>query len=259
MRWRCHDLHSTMPADATSGHVAIMIDVLRASTTMITALANGAVAILPTRSIDEARRLAAGRTGALLGGERGGVRIEGFDLGNSPLEYSTDRVKHKTIVMTTTNGTEAIAACGNAAEVLVGGIVNRSSVADVARRLAVERGCDTVDLVCAGTDGGVTEEDLLAAGAILDAASLRFATQADPADQLDASSLLALDRYREVTRPDSGDTVARLTESFRTSRGGANLIAIGMESDLTVAASIDSLTMVPRLRRPGREMVPASK
>ncbi len=232
-----------------------MIDVLRASTTIATALARGAAVVLPRRSIDEARATAAARVGAVLGGERGGVKVAGFDLGNSPAEYTADRVAGKPVVITTTNGTAALAACGDAAEVLVGAIVNRAAVAATARRLAVERGCDAVHLVCAGTDGHVTEEDLLAAGAILDAAAH------DPAavhDTLDAAAHAARDRFRGLAAAGLAGLEERIATAFRTCRGGEHLIALGMEADLATAAAIDSLAVVPRLDREAEALVAAS-
>ncbi len=227
-----------------------MIDVLRASTTIATALAHGAALVLPRRSIDEARATAAAWAGALLGGERGGVKIGGFDLGNSPAEYTADRVAGKPVVITTTNGTAALAACHDAAEVLVGAIVNRAAVAATARRLAVERGCDAIHLVCAGTDGHVTEEDVLAAGAMLDAAGHD--------DELDAAACAARDRFRSLVAVGRVGLEERIAAAFRTCRGGENLIALGMEADLALAAAIDSLAVVPRLDREAEALVAAS-
>lgn len=248
MHWHCHELFHRMPPAAAAGGIAVVIDVLRASTTIVTALAHGAAAVLPRRSIEAALAAAAEWPGAVLGGERGGVKIAGFDLGNSPLEYSVDRVAGRAVVITTTNGTAALAACGDAAEVLVGAVVNRAAVAAAARRLAAERGCDAVHLVCAGTDGQVTDEDVLAAGAILDAAGR------DPAsehDTLDLPARAARERYRELSAAGSEGLPARIAAAFRTCRGGENLLALGMAADLTAAALIDSLAVVPRLDHRG--------
>jgi len=132
MHWHCHELYHRMPSGAVAGGIAVVIDVLRASTTIVTALAHGAAAVAPRRSIEEALAAAADRPGAVLGGERGGVMIAGFDLGNSPLEYAPDRVAGRPVVITTTNGTAALAVCRDAAEVLVGAIVNRTAVAATA-------------------------------------------------------------------------------------------------------------------------------
>lgn len=238
MRWRCHDTFHGMPQGACAGGIAVVIDVLRASTTMITALAHGAKSVVPVADVEEARRLATeGGPTILLGGERGGVRIAGFDLGNSPLEYSAARVAGRTIVITTTNGTAALVAARGAREILIAAIVNRAAAAAAIRRLASEG--DAVHLVCAGTEGAVSAEDVLAAGAILDAA------RADRAgDDLDPAARAALASFRRVAA--GGDVPAALVAEFLRSPGGANLVALGMEDDLPVAAAIDSLAVVPR-------------
>jgi 2-phosphosulfolactate phosphatase len=211
---------------------------------MITALAHGAVAVLPRRSIGEARAAAESVSGAILGGERHCVRIEGFDVGNSPLEYTADRVAGHTVIITTTNGTAALAACGEATDVLVGAMVNRTAVAKAARQLAVTNGCHAIHLVCAGTDGDVTLEDILTAGAILDAA----AQDNDAShDVLDADAVAARDQYREIANSEGFDPVHGMIQAFRNSAGGKHLVALGMEADITAAAANDSLSVVPRL------------
>ena len=239
VHWHCHNLFHRMPAGATAGGIAVVIDVLRASTTIATALAHGAVAVRPVAGIEEARGLAAALgVGTLLGGERGGIRIPGFDLGNSPLEYTHDRVAGKTIVITTTNGTAALHACRDARQILVGAIVNRAAVARVVRRLAGDS--MSVHLVCGGTDGLLSAEDVLAAGAILDAASAAGAK-----DILDEAAREAVALFRRVAA--GGDVLAGLVTEFHRSPGGANLVDLGMEVDLAVAAAIDTLSVVPQL------------
>jgi 2-phosphosulfolactate phosphatase len=257
MHWHCHELFNRMPPGAVAGGIAVVIDVLRASTTIVTALAHGAAGVRPVLTIAEARALAAGGgpvSDLLLGGERGGLRIDGFDLGNSPLEYAPARVAGRRIVITTTNGTAALDASRAAAEVLIGAIVNRSAVAARARALAFGHGVADIHLVCAGTDGQVTEEDLLTAGAILDAASRL--PDAD-GDRLDATATAALDTFRGVLTASAEEghveghatTVSAIAAAIGRSRGGRNLIALGMQADLPAAAAIDSLPVVPRLER----------
>jgi 2-phosphosulfolactate phosphatase len=245
-----------MPQGAVAGGIAVVIDVLRASTTIITALANGAARVRPVADVAEARRLVAALgPDTLLGGERGGVRIEGFDLGNSPAEYARDRVAGRSIVLTTTNGTAALAACRGAGEILVGAIVNRSAVAAAVRRLAVAGDGGDVHLVCAGTDGTVTAEDVLAAGAILDAA-----LRDEPAAELDAAAQAALAAFRVAAG--AADPEAALGAAFRHSPGGANLVALGMQADLPLCAALDAIALVPRLDAASgwlTEMVPATK
>lgn len=250
MRWHCHELYHRIPQGGVAGGIAVVIDVLRASTTIITALAHGAAGVRPVLTIEQARELAAGNGAGpamLLGGERGGLRIDGFDLGNSPLEYAPSRVAGRRIVITTTNGTAALDACGAAAEVLIGAIVNRTAVAARARELARSQGVAHIHLVCAGTDGQVTEEDLLAAGGILDAAS-RLA--GSDRDTLDASAMAARAEFRDVLAATGGaDAALAITAAFATSRGGRNLVDLGMQADLPAAAAVDSLPVVPRLDR----------
>ena len=263
MHWHCHDLFNRMPQGAVAGGIAVVIDVLRASTTIMTALAHGAAGVRPVLTVEVARALAAGfgsgsDSGVLLGGERGGLRIDGFDLGNSPLEYSRARVAGRRIVITTTNGTAALDACTAASEVLIGAIVNRAAVAARARELAVAHGTSNIHLVCAGTDGEVTEEDLLTAGAILDAAGRLPGADGD---RRDASATAALEMFRGVLSAPSTEgrveahaiAAAAIAAAFATSRGGRNLIELGMRADLPAAAAIDSLRVVPRLDRGARE------
>jgi 2-phosphosulfolactate phosphatase len=252
MHWHCHELFNRMPQGAVAGGIAVVIDVLRASTTIATALAHGAAGVRPVLTIDEARALAAGGgpgSDVLTGGERGGLTIDGFDLGNSPLEYSPARVAGRRIVITTTNGTAALDACSAAAEVLIGAIVNRAAVAARARELANTNGVADIHLVCAGTDGQVTEEDLLAAGAILDAASRLPGAHSDT---LDASASAAREMFRGVLSASGHEAASAIVAAFSTSRGGRNLIELGMQADLPAAAAIDSLTVVPRLDRRAR-------
>jgi 2-phosphosulfolactate phosphatase len=145
----------------------IVIDVLRATSTIVTALGNGAAGIVPVRETEEAiavmHRL--GRERSLLCGERDSRAIAGFDLDNSPASYTRERVAGKTLVLTTTNGTRALveAARGNAV-VYCAALLNRAAIVE---RLAVAEG-DAL-LLCAGSEGALSFEDTLCAGAIVDA------------------------------------------------------------------------------------------
>src|SRR4051794_34353966 len=158
-----HLLPHHIPPGALRGGVAVVIDVLRASTMMVYALAAGCEAIIPCREIDEARRIAADlpRGRALLAGERQGLPIPGFDLGNSPGQCTPARCAGQTLVMTTTNGTRAVLACLEAERVLIASFVNQSATAR-----AIRADGRPVHLVCAGTDGAISFEDSLLAGAL---------------------------------------------------------------------------------------------
>ena len=112
-----------------SGKIAVVVDILRASSTITVALANGAKSVLPVLTPEDAFAKYQGES-FLLCGERHGRRIEGFHLGNSPLEYRPEIVRDKKLIFTTTNGTRAFHACSNAAELLMGCFLNRQAVCD---------------------------------------------------------------------------------------------------------------------------------
>ena len=152
-----------------SGTTCVVLDILRATSSMITALANGAEQILPVSTIEEALAAKAEHPGALLCGERNGLRITAaqtggteFDLGNSPREYTAEVVAGKTLITTTTNGTRALRACANAEHTLVASFLNLTATTDYLRTAKPSR----LAIVCGGTYEEAALEDTLAAGAI---------------------------------------------------------------------------------------------
>ena len=147
----------------------VVFDVLRATSTFVTALHHGAKAIVPVSEIAEALALRQRQPDILLGGERDGVRIRAaqtggidFDLGNSPREYTPEKVRGKTIISTTTNGTRALRACTGAQTVLAASFLNLGATAQFIRQLQPAQ----IVLVCAGTRENIATEDVLAAGAL---------------------------------------------------------------------------------------------
>jgi 2-phosphosulfolactate phosphatase len=216
-----------------SGQTVVVIDVLRATTTIAHALAAGATQVIPCLEIDEARKLAANlHNNVVLGGERNGLPIAGFDLGNSPAEYTPERVAGKTVVFTTTNGTRAMQRCRHASRVLIGGFVNFSAIC---RELS---GTAEIAIVCAGTDGHVTREDTLLAGAIVD--DLFRTKDYELNDQAD----IAADAWRTAVRVMTDRPLGLM---LRDSRGGRNLIETGQENDIDLAAQMDKFDLVPQL------------
>jgi 2-phosphosulfolactate phosphatase len=174
----------------------------------------------------------------VLGGERGGLRIEGFQLGNSPAEYTAQTVGGKRVVFTTTNGTRAMIHCRQARRVLVAAMVNYSAVC---REL---QGETAVDIVCAGTDGHVTREDTLLAGAIVDDL-LRAREAQQPALALNDQAEIAADAWRAAVGQLTGSSL--LANAMRHSLGGRNLIEIGQENDIDLAAQLDQFDLVAEL------------
>jgi 2-phosphosulfolactate phosphatase len=215
------------PAALSSG-VAAVIDVLRASTTIVHALAHGAKAVVPFESVEQARAAARHFPDgtALLGGERGGERIDGFDLGNSPLEYTPQRVSGRTILFTTTNGTRALRQCRSSERVLIAAFVNQRALVET-----VQREDRPVNLVCAGTDGQLTAEDILFAGAVASALAL---------PSTDVQTQMAVDYYRARSLDETA-----FREAIRSSRGGQNLQRLGMDADIERASQRDMFDIVP--------------
>jgi 2-phosphosulfolactate phosphatase len=149
--------------------VCVVFDVLRATSSMMTALANGAESIIPVVEIAEALAVRASRPGVLLAGERGGLRIRAeqtggvaFDIGNSPREFTPALVRGKTIVMSTTNGTRALRACASAKVILIGSFLSLGAVT----KWILQKQPVHLLLVCAGTLDQAAYEDTLAAGAL---------------------------------------------------------------------------------------------
>jgi len=162
---------SALPRQDLSETTCVVFDVLRATSSMITALDHGAESIIPVGEISEALEIRKRDPTFLLAGERNGLRIRGdltggidFDLGNSPREFTAKRVTDRTIVMTTTNGTRALRACSGAARVHVGSFLNLSALA----RDILARPPQRLLIVCSGTHDEASYEDTLAAGALSD-------------------------------------------------------------------------------------------
>ncbi|MBX3439046.1 MAG: 2-phosphosulfolactate phosphatase [Planctomycetaceae bacterium] len=235
-----HMLPSLIEAGSLAGGVSVVIDVLRATTTIVHALANGAEAVVPCESIEQALEAKAAQSqsqGAagmnskvLLGGERHGELIPGFDLDNSPFAYSPEVVAGKTIIFTTTNGTRALHACRTASRVLIGAFVNHASLVRI-----LQADGRPVHLVCAGTDGQLTAEDILFAGAV--AVNLLKGSALPVAD---VQTQMAVDFFQAR----SGDSEMFL-QTLRNSRGGQNLLHLGMDADVQRASQWNLFEVVP--------------
>lgn len=150
--------------EAVRGKVVVMIDVLRASSTITTALGNGAKGVIPAADMETATKIAQNLDASnyLLSGEKNGIKIESFNLGNSPVEHTAERVRNKTIILNTTNGTKAVNRSAAAKSIFIGSFLNLSAVVD-----HLEQITDQAVLVCAGWRGHLSFEDLLCAGNII--------------------------------------------------------------------------------------------
>jgi 2-phosphosulfolactate phosphatase len=215
-----------------AGSVTVVVDVLRATTTIVHALAAGCLAVRPIAEVDEARRLAdslpAGKV--LLAGERDGQPVPGFDLGNSPGEFTGERCGGTTLVLTTTNGTRALLLADTAARVLVGAFVNFSAICEQLR--ADPR---PVHILCAGESGNVALEDTLFAGAVVECLC------ENKLAQLNDGARVAWDCFEQHGRVLEG--------ALAVGAGGARLHALGYDDDIRAAARVDAFALVPELRR----------
>ncbi len=237
-----------LPTETTpeelAGSTAVVIDVLRASTTMIFALEAGAREIVPCQEVEEARQAAASFLAgeALLGGERKGVRIEGFDQGNSPTEYTPERVGGKTVVFTTTNGTRALFRCRLAQNVYVGAFVNASALIERLRHR------EPIHLVCAGTNGARSRDDVLFAGLLVERLQRLGSLAYRLNDQAVAARAEWISSFAPPAPGGAGSPDAdSLAAELRKSIAGGNLMAIRREDDIRTAAEIDRFHSVPRL------------
>src|SRR5437763_2497421 len=223
-----HLVPELAPAGRLAGGVAVVIDVLRASTTIVHALVAGCCAVRPCAEIDEAQTLAGSmRVGrVLLAGERGGAPLPGFALGNSPAEYTPKVCKGRTLVLTTTNGTRALLRAAEAERVLAAAFVNFSAVCEQLRLDA-----RPVHVVCAGSAGEPCLEDTLLAGALVDFLSEEMEVA------LNDSARLAWDCFENHGRILSG--------ALEVSSGGEHLRSLGYAADIAAAAEVDRFALVP--------------
>ena len=211
--------------------VAVVIDVIRATSTMIQALANGARAIFPTVSTEEAIKLASslGREDTILCGERKGIKVEGFDLGNSPGEFTPDVVREKQLVMSTTNGTRAFLAVEGAERVLATCFMNLSAVGEAISK------SDDVLIVCAGKEDRFALDDTLCAGLLIKKVVEGRETEVD----LNDAGRVALELA-------SAHSVS--AEFLRSTAAGAALETVGLGKDLELCASLDRYSFVPVMK-----------
>jgi 2-phosphosulfolactate phosphatase len=226
------DVHfePAVPLPDLTESTVVVIDVLRATSVMVEALVNGAQGVYPAPSTEEAIKLASslGREDTLLCGEARGVKVEGFDLGNSPKEFSAEAVAGKRLVMSTTNGTRAFFLVNDAVRVLAGSFMNLGAVT------AEVMSADSIVVVCAGTEGLFSLDDAVCAGALVQ----RIRTMAQGEVELNDAAMGAVEMALAF----------RVDEHFFASTStGQRLIEIGMREDLDLCAQIDCHSAVPEM------------
>ncbi|MCX7920133.1 MAG: 2-phosphosulfolactate phosphatase [bacterium] len=222
-------LPNMVNSQQVAGSVAVVIDVLRASSTILTALSNGAKQVIPVNEPQEAKELAKQfPTGeVLLCGEREGNKIPGFDLGNSPREFVPEVVAGKTLIMSTTNGTKACHTAQNASVSVIGCFLNLTAVTHF-----VNQAEGNVLLITSGKEGRFSLEDVVCAGAFV--------------DKLNAGNEFAITDAARVSQILYTIYKSNLRQMFNTCEHGQYLASLGYQADLDYCAQVDTLTLVPR-------------
>ncbi len=216
----------------TAGRLVLIVDVLRASTTVATALGNGARTVIPVEGADEVilRSKEFARSQILLAGEQKMYAIAGFDIGNSPQAFTKEVVEGKTILITTTNGTRTLLGVQNARDIVIASYVNFSAVLAM-MKVAASSNTD-IAIICAGEEGSFTLEDSACAGRYVRAIPKR----ADSIQTNDAAAASV------VIEKKYGDNIAKV---FKESSHGQALQSAGFGDDLAAAAQVDSYPVVP--------------
>ena len=206
---------------------AVIVDVLRATTTIVTALNNGAAGLIPVADMDEVSKIAQKLDAAkyLLCGEKNGVKIEGYDLGNSPLEYTPDQIKGKTLIFKTSNGTEAIARARKAEEILIGSFLNMKAVVEELR----------IVIICAGWRGRLALEDMLCAGQIV--YELGHGELPDNARDGAKVAFSLYEKYAD-----------RVDEVIRSSNHAMRLKELVNDEDVTYSCQLNTVDILPVLK-----------
>ena len=215
------------------GDIAVVIDVLRCSSTIATALHNGALGVVPVKTLDEAREIHRKNPNFILAGERGGVKPEGFQLGNSPREFTRAAVEGKYVILTTTDGTRALAGVSDARLVFVGSFLNAKTVVEASLREA-ERLEAGITLVAAGRMRGFSLEDHLCAGLL---ASRLVEAGAVPDDAAYAAILA----YRQAEK----DLLSHISRGIHAQ----GLKRLGLGEDVDYCVRVDVLPVLPVLEK----------
>jgi 2-phosphosulfolactate phosphatase len=220
-------LPGEFPARPRPQRRAVVVDVIRATTTIVTAFQAGARAVVPVSGPEEARSVRARHPGAILAGERGGRRIPGFALGNSPRDFTRDAVADKDIILSTSNGTKTLRAVGEGRRVAIAAFLNRAAVA----RWIAASPEDSL-IVCSGYEGAFSLEDAVCAGAVVERT---LSLDASPTLGDGASACLVL--WKNFAR--------NLSTVVRESGWGRRVVQLGLGADLDICSRLDVADVLP--------------
>jgi 2-phosphosulfolactate phosphatase len=214
------------------GDVVIVVDVLRCTSAIVTALANGALDVKAVKTVREARLLKSRNPNSILAGERDGFPPEGFDIGNSPREFTQDRVKDSRIIVTTTSGTQAINNASKARIVLLGSFLNVTATANSAWEIADKENLN-LTIAMSGKQGSFSLEDMLCTGAIINRWDSNMVAYSDAA----YAALLAY-----------GNASSDLLRHILMGNHAQELVEAGFRDDVSFCVELDKWSIVPILR-----------
>lgn len=210
------------------GKTVVVIDMLRATSTIVTALYNGCKAVVPVLTVEEAKNIFnKNRESYILGGERNALKIEGFDCSNSPLEYKKEVVRDKELVITTTNGTKAIRGSVGAKNIIIGSMLNASSVA----KKIVDLDNDVV-FVNAGTYGEFSLDDFVCSGYIIECLKINYNSK------IEMSDIAVTANYMYKSNEDLS-IVLKMAKHYN------RIIELGLKDDLEYCSKRDIIEIVP--------------
>lgn len=220
---------SDIKKEKIEGKTVVVIDVLRATSVMVTALKNGCEKVIPVKEVDEAIEIAKNdRSRYILGGERNALKIEGFDYSNSPLEYTKDVIEGKTVIMTTTNGTQAIKNAECAERIIIASMINGQAVADE----IVKENKDVV-FINAGTYGQFSMDDFITSGYIISRIKEKISVKLT---DIATTSLYIYDNNKDIISFVKGATHYK------------RILELGLEDDLEYCLSKDITDIVPEYK-----------
>ena len=200
-----------------AGKIAVVTDIFRATSCIVSGLAHGVALIQPVSTVEETLKM--GKTGFIMAGERGGIKVEGFDIGNSPFEYMDDELIGRKVAISTTNGSQAILKSGTADEILIGAFLNLGATVDYLNEQQKD-----VLVHCAGWKGTPSLEDTLFAGAVVEK------LQAEPVND---AAYMAKELYSSKK--------ADLLSAGKASGHAARLSSFGVQKDIAYCLSMDLL------------------
>ncbi|MBX7046057.1 MAG: 2-phosphosulfolactate phosphatase [Ignavibacteria bacterium] len=232
--------HSLIADELTlKGKNVIVIDALRATSTIATALVNGAKEVIPTENAATAVRVAKGSGNSMLCGERGGKIIEGFNLGNSPLEYTAEAIKDKSLVFSTTNGTVSLSKAKYAKNCLLASFLNIQAVVDFVKELN-----EDIVIICSGKLNNFCIEDAVCAGVIINKLIDKNEENYSFTDSENACIKLA----KAYAYEKSKISPHKILDMMKISEHGKYLVEIGFQNDLEFCSAVDSIHSIPMLK-----------